>query len=104
MLTRLLNLAGRLATPPRAGWLAVLPLVALLVGGQFEVGAHHHDSGGKPDTCPVCLLAHAPAVEAASAPRLEAPALTELRPHVAPAQAPSAHSPRFVPSRAPPRA
>jgi len=104
MLTRLLNLVRRLATPSRGGMLAILPLIALLVGGQFEVGSHHHDSGGRPDSCPVCLLAHAPAVESTSAPRIAAPTLAEHRPHFAPAPRPSAHSPRFVPSRAPPRA
>ena len=40
---------------------AVLPLVMLLIGGQFVGGTHHHDAPGSNDSCPVCLHANAPA-------------------------------------------
>ena len=105
MNARCLNFAERrTALGSLMRFVAVLPLLLLLVGGQFAGGAHHHEAPGSSDSCPVCVHAGTPAVGAAGLPSMPAPGATAQRPHLAPALAPRTLAPRLAPSRAPPLA
>jgi len=84
--------------------LALLPLLALLLGTQFAADVHEHADGHAAESCPVCLHAHAPAIETSGQPAAPAPSVASHRPRVAPAEAPAEHAPRLASSRAPPRA
>jgi hypothetical protein len=84
--------------------LALLPLILLLQGTQFASGTHEHADGHASESCPVCVHAHAPAIETTGQPATSAPSVSALRPHTAPAEAPAEQAVRLAPSRAPPLA
>lgn len=82
--------------------LVALPLLSLLVAGQFAAAEHHH-AGSDAGTCSLCLLAHAPAVETAAQPLAAAPQVIRERPYLAPSAARADRSIARPSSRAPPR-
>ena len=86
------------------GVLALLPLILLLQGTQFAGGTHAHLNGHASESCPVCVHAHAPAIETAGQPAATSPSVSAHRPHVAPAETPAAQASRLASSRAPPLA
>jgi len=88
---------------PIARLLVALPLLLLLMAGQFAAAEHHHADGDSGAACSLCTLAHAPAVETAARP--VAPALQALdeRPYLAPSAAYADRSIARPSSRAPPR-
>lgn len=86
------------------GVLALLPLILLLQGTQFAGGTHAHVDGRASESCPVCVHAHAPAIETAGQPAATAPSVSAHRLHVAPAETPAKQASRLASSRAPPRA
>lgn len=104
-------MSARLVTSPRSRWmpgsltrlLVALPLLVLLLAGQFAAGAHHHAADDSRGACSLCVLAHAPAVETAAVPIATAPQTLRERPYLAPSWARAEFSLPHPTSRAPPR-